>query len=332
MAQLRATEYGGDLTKHARELRWLMCQNPTGTGHASLAFLSDNQLAGMVLNVPVPLVYHNKHFTGCMSVNVLTRADQRGKGLFTRQARLVCDQSLACGYQLIFGFPNANAAPGWRKLGHTFIGSGETAKKPIHLLSWLSNKVNLPAFLRGPWLDETLSRAISKHHGGYQVLETLEGVYFKPRIDPTCISIYTDPNWLSWRYVASPQQYTLLTVGKRNHPEAISIVRTATNLAADGREVTFGILMDVIAADSASEGAELNAILSAISWLRDRGCHSVKSLFVRGTRYEGWLRNAGFWLRRTSGQEQFIVRTADSVSFPRNIKCFSISYSWADWV
>jgi hypothetical protein len=164
-------------------------------------------------------------------------------------------------------------------------------------------------------------------------LDSLEDVQFEPEIDPNRLTIYTDAEWLKWRYLESPYQYTILAVGSPKRPEALAIVRTASNKSADGRELLAGYLMDVIRSSGAPSGAEVEAARAGITWLRERRCHSVKSAFVRGTPYEALLSKVGFWTKKASElQPTIFMQAAANCQIPCSLDRYAITYSWADWV
>jgi hypothetical protein len=335
MAKLRFEEYGGQVAEHRRMLEWLMCRNPNGTGEASLAFLPDGSLAGMALNAAVPLAFKTERFNGRMVVCLLTRQDQRGGGLFIEQLRMVCRESLAGGARVVIGFPNILASLSARMLGRKVDGKVNCANQPLFLLAWISNRIPLPFPLRARWLDDFISKALLKAARPTRCtrLESLEGVRFEPEIAPNRLTIYADVEWLKWRYLQSPYQYTILAAGDPKRPDALAIVRTASNKSADGRELLAGYLMDVIRSSGAPSDAELEAARAGITWLRERGCHSVKSLFVRNSPYEALLSKVGFRTKRSSNLETiFFLRPEPNFQLPLRMDGYAITYSWADWI
>jgi hypothetical protein len=334
MAKLRSDELGGPSAEHQRWLEWLMCRNPAGTGEASLALLPDGSLVGMVLNAALPMALGNERLNGRMDVSALVRQDQRGAKLFTRQLRMVCDESLAGKARVVIGFPNAKAMPGSMIVADKVVGAVNSANQPLFLLSWISNKVPLPSPLRSWRLDDLLSQVFLKAAKAprYTRLASFEDVRFEPEIDPNRLTIYADDEWLNWRYLESPYQYAVLAVGDPKRPDALAIVRTASNRSADGREVPYGLLMDVIRSSGAPSDTEIDAARAGVTWLRERRCHSVKSLFVRATPYEALLSKVGFWTKRSfKFQPQIFMRAADH-QIPRCIEGYAITYSWTDWV
>jgi len=335
MAKLRCDEYGGQVAEHRGMLEWLMCRNPAGAGEASLAFLPDGSLVGMAVNAALPMAFEGERFKARMVVCLLTRPDQRGGGLFIRQLRMVCDESLAGKARVVIGFPNIMSSLGARMLGRKVYGDVNSANKPLFLLSWISNRLVLPLPLRAKWLDGLLSRVLLRAvRPTYCTrLDSLENVRFEPEVDPSRLTIYADAEWLQWRYLQSPYQYAILAVGNPAQPSALAIVRTASNKSADGRELLAGYLMDVIRSSDAPQGAGLEAARAGIAWLRERGCHSVKSLFVRNSPYEALLLKTGFWTNRPSKLETtFFVRPEPNFPVPHRIDGYAITYSWADWI
>jgi hypothetical protein len=335
MAQLLCRQYGGQVADHQRELEWLMCRNPAGTGEASLAFLPDGSLVAMMLNMTLPMVFQGERLSARMTIAVVTRADQRRGFLYWRQAKRVCTESFERGARVIMAFPNATSAVLSPRVGYNCIGVVNSANLPLFFLSWLSNKLALPSSLRVPWLDELVSHALVKAIGviRYTRLESLEDVQFEPEIDPDRLSIYADADWLNWRYLRAPRKYAVLAVGDPKHPNALAIVRTASNMSADGREVLYGSLMDVIRASGAPAETAIEVALSAIAWLREKRCHSVKSLFIRGTPYGRLLSKLGFWTQRPAkAQTKLFMRRDPNLRLPRCINGYAVTYSWADWV
>jgi hypothetical protein len=335
MAKLRFDEYGGQAAEHQRWLEWLMCRNPAGTGEASLAFLPDGSLVGMSVNAALPMAYENERLNARMSVSALVKRDQRDGHLFIRQLRMVCEESLAGNARVVIGFPNASAMLGTLIIGHKVAGAVYSANRPLLLLSWTANRIALPSLLRAKWLDNLVSRVLLQAaRPAYSTqLESLEDVRFKPEIDPNRLTVYADTEWLEWRYLQSPYQYAILAVGNPKQPDALAIVRTASNKTVDGREVLHGYLMDVIRSSGASSNAEIEGARAGVAWLRERRCHSVKSAFVRGTRYEELLSKVGFWTKRAPElQPSIFMRAASDHRIPRRIDGYAITYSWTDWI
>jgi hypothetical protein len=335
MALLRFDEYGGQVAEHQEWLEWLMCRNPAGTGEASLAFLSDGSLVGMAVNAALPMAFKNERFKARMNVSALVKRDQRGGHLFIRQLRMVCDESLAGEARLVIGFPNPNAMLGTLIVGQKVAGAVYSANRPLFLLSSLSNKIALPRPLRSSRLDDLVSRVLLKTSKAppHTRVASFKDLRFEPEIDPNRITIYADAEWLDWRYLKSPFQYAVLAVGSPEQPNALAIVRTASNKTADGREVQYGYLMDVIRSSGASDNAEIEAARAGVAWLREQRCHSVKSAFVRGSRYEELLSKAGFWTKRAHElQPSIFMRATPDYRIPRRIDRYAITYSWTDWV
>jgi hypothetical protein len=335
MAKLRLDEYGGQAAEHHKWLEWLMCRNPAGTGEASLAFLSDGSLVGMSVNAALPMVFKNERFNARMNVSALVKRDQRGGHLFIRQLKMVCEESLAGKARVVIGFPNASAMLGTLIVGHKVAGAVYSANRPLFLLSWLGNRIALPSPARAKWLDNLVSQVILKAARPTYCtrLESLEDVRFEPEIDPSRLTIYADTEWLDWRYLHSPFQYAILAVGNPKQPDALAIVRTASNKTVDGREVLHGYLMDVIRSSSAPGNAGIEAARAGVAWLRELRCHSVKSVFVRGTQYETMLSKVGFWTKRSPEfHSNIFMRAAPDHRIPRRIDGYGITYSWTDWV
>ena len=195
-------------------------------------------------------------------------------------------------------------------VGHKVAGAVYSANRPLFLLSWISNRVALPSLARSKWLDNLVSQVILKtaRPPYYTRLESLEDVRFEPDIDPDRLTIYADTEWLDWRYLQSPFQYAVLAVGDPKQPDAVAIVRTASNKTVDGREVLHGYLMDVIK----SSGAPSNADIRPLA-LASRGCESDAVIQLRVPLFEA-LSTRRCSPRSASGQN-------DLLSFNRAFLC-----------
>jgi hypothetical protein len=103
------------------EWHWFYIDNPVGEPYVSL-FYEDGRLLGHYAVLPTLLTYKKNSFVGYRSMTTMVHPDGRGKKLFTELAKRVYSMLESDGAALVYGFPNANSAPGFvRNLGWTLL-------------------------------------------------------------------------------------------------------------------------------------------------------------------------------------------------------------------
>lgn len=94
---------------------WAYLQNPSGSPFVSLAFC-EGLLVGHYAAIPMPLKNDNNELSGFLSMTTMVSSPFRRDGLFTLLANRVNNSIESLGEPaVIFGFPNDNSAPGFRK-------------------------------------------------------------------------------------------------------------------------------------------------------------------------------------------------------------------------
>ena len=93
---------------------WAYILNPNGNPIVSLCF-DGEQLVGHYAVIPVGLSCYGEKVKALLSMTTMVRSSHRRFGLFVEQAKDVYNKAQQLGYQLVYGFPNRNSAPGFRK-------------------------------------------------------------------------------------------------------------------------------------------------------------------------------------------------------------------------
>jgi hypothetical protein len=65
--------------------------------------------------LPVKMTLHGKSVTAAQSANTMTHPLHQGKGLFTQLAKRTYEEAARAGIPVVFGFPNKNSYPGFKK-------------------------------------------------------------------------------------------------------------------------------------------------------------------------------------------------------------------------
>lgn len=94
--------------------QWAYIDNIHGAPIVSLCF-SNKKLVGHYAVVPIELSQNQTPIKACLSMTTMVDKDFRGLGLFTKLAEQVYARAEELGYHYVFGFPNSNSTPGFRK-------------------------------------------------------------------------------------------------------------------------------------------------------------------------------------------------------------------------
>lgn len=119
IGQLFLDSFGKPLSRD--EWRWFYIDNPVGDPYVSL-FYENGKLLGHYAVLPTRLSFRGNSFIAYRSMTTMVHPDGRGKGLFTELAKRVYSMLETDGASMVYGFPNANSAPGFiRNLGWTLL-------------------------------------------------------------------------------------------------------------------------------------------------------------------------------------------------------------------
>lgn len=95
---------------------WFYINNPAGAAYVSLFYDDDSgQLLGHYAVIPTKFTYMGESFIAYRSMTTMVHPEGRGRGLFTEMAKRVYDLLAQDKAALVYGFPNANSAPGFAK-------------------------------------------------------------------------------------------------------------------------------------------------------------------------------------------------------------------------
>jgi GNAT superfamily N-acetyltransferase len=127
---------------------WAFGSNPAPFAVAR----DDGQIVGMSGYIQSSMQFGREAGTAFQAVDSFVSESMRGKGFFTRLARAYDDHAKNSEADLVWGFPNDNAAPAWfGKLGWQSHGQVPFLIKPLRA-GFFSRKLRLP-------IDFPLTRA-----------------------------------------------------------------------------------------------------------------------------------------------------------------------------
>ena len=143
-------------------LRWQYLENPTEELFVELA-VAGERIAGIYAVQPALSKVRGARILAAQSVDTLVDADFRGRGLFTKTAEAVYQRFQDRGGAFVYGFPNANSAPGFfGKLGWSSLNPVPFLVKPLSTAfiasklpfgRWLSRLPDLRLPIGGPKLQ-----------------------------------------------------------------------------------------------------------------------------------------------------------------------------------
>ena len=119
-----------DPEKSAEFLEWRFRRNPHGVGKFAIAAWGD-RVTGMIALSATRLRNVGWEPLAYQAMDTFVDASARGSGLFVKMGSVAQDP-LALGSELLWGYPNANAAPGWYgRLGWTNFGKVPLLMRPL---------------------------------------------------------------------------------------------------------------------------------------------------------------------------------------------------------
>src|SRR4051812_38612628 len=105
------TLFPEDPDKSPELLDWRFRSNPHGNTRFAVAS-TGGRITGMIALIPSSLRHPGGRWLGYQAIDTVVDSSCRGQGLFVRMGTRAHDPN-AHGGVVLWGFPNANAAPGW---------------------------------------------------------------------------------------------------------------------------------------------------------------------------------------------------------------------------
>jgi hypothetical protein len=271
--------------KEVRHLDWQYVNNPGGGGYTAIAVSEDGSDAAAYSLFKVPARIGNNPTMACQSLDTLTDAAHRGKGLFSLLASDVNRQCDIENVGFVYGFPNDKSAPGFfRKLGWKSLGH------PPFLI-FVSNfcylvrkarktKLNLPNFPALAYVQ--IASYLRRVLGGYEVqfgtgfLDRYNSLWreFSAGIE---FCVERDLEYVKWRYLRRPDSdYRFISVYKKGTLNAIVVY-----VLREKHEGKIGYVMDVIFHPLHARAANL-AVGKAVLLLTLEGADVVLAWGAKG--------------------------------------------------
>jgi N-acetylglutamate synthase-like GNAT family acetyltransferase len=255
-------------------IEWAFDSNPNAFAVAR----HDGRITGVSAYILSRMKFGKITGVGLQAVDSFVSTDMRGKGVFTQLARAYDEHARQSGADLVWGFPNDNAAPAWfRKLGWRSHEQVPLLVKPLRSGFFL-RKLQLP-------LDIPLSVARDQNlAAATDIGDWAESLWESVALGIRCGTV-RDREFLSHRLFRAPQANDYRVVADPN-PRTAALVATREATKHGGR---IAYLMEALGGASLKE-----LLMSELGRLRGRGVELVLAWsFPWSPNYRA-LRGAGF--------------------------------------
>lgn len=196
-------------------LRWQYLENPTDELFVDLA-VSDQQIVGIYAAQPAFVRVGGDRMLAVQSVDTLVDADFRGRGLFIKLSEAVYQKVREREGAFVYGFPNANSAPGFfKKLGWLSLDPVPFLVRPLRTafvaakvprVRWLRRLPDFRLPIGGAKLKATQELRPMTELGSE--LDAL----WKRFASNLSVAVDRDAAYLSWRLGKPGEQYECLGV------------------------------------------------------------------------------------------------------------------------
>src|SRR2546423_3932544 len=240
--------------------RWQYFETPVKRLYVDFAISSDapQQLAAIYGVFPVMMRIDGDRRLGVQSLDTLTAAAFRGKGLFTRMAAAVYERCASDGASLVYGFPNANSAHGiFKRLNWNALDPMPVMLKPMRIGYVLSRLVKsarkLPA-----WMNIKLHWKSAPRNRDFQAVDELGPEFtevWKSFSRDIPFGVERDAEYLNWRLRRPGEQYELVAL--RDQSKLVGYVITGIQRATTPGAARTGKIMDLICDPGYSDAAEV---------------------------------------------------------------------------
>lgn len=249
--------------------QWRYFNGPEGPCPALLA-LDGRKVIGFYTGLPTRMRLGPEVISGIQSMDTLTHPDYQRQGIFITLAEACYALAKGRGFEMIYGFPNANSYPGFvNRLNFDHCGDFGDWVRPIRPSGYLRlppalhKAANITALA---WPKGT-SRGFDIQIGkpDQTALDLLLANWCK---EPSLCCIERTTDWLNWRYCPeAAHDYEWVTASRAGRVVAAGVwgVRNSSwDQNGDGR----AHLVELLGTDPAAVTAVLSRIIDR-AWLRN---------------------------------------------------------------
>jgi GNAT superfamily N-acetyltransferase len=280
--------FPGDPEKTLDQLNWRFRSNPHGEARFAIACAGD-VVVGMIALVPTRLRTATDDGLCYQAIDTAVHPSWQGQGLFVKIGRVAQDAA-NLGAEILWGFPNANAAPGWYdRLGWTNFGPVPLLMRPLRS-SFLLGRLH--SRLRS--IDVPLVRSfnLAPHVYGRGCEPGDEVASLWARVERDFgVAVKRDGRWIDWRLMEKPDS-DYRCVGLKSNAgdlEAFAAIKIADK---HGGRLCY-VMEAICAADRTEDLARL--LRSELSLAARSGAEVALAWCPRTAPNYRAYRKAGFW-------------------------------------
>jgi GNAT superfamily N-acetyltransferase len=269
-------------------LEWQYLASPTGRIFVDFALTADQRLAAIYASMPVYVRLQDRVELGLQSCDTMTDSDYRGRGLFTKLAKITFARASEHGAKLVYGFPNKASAHGFfERLQWTNLDPVPFLIRPLRT-RYVLERLPFGKYLR--YLpDLPLPVGVAPRRGDH--VQTLE--LFDDRATrlwhafaaKTDIAVERDDRYLNWRLRKPGEPYE--SAGLFRGDELIALVSHCVKEKHGGR---IGYVMEALCAQGKTR--ELRHLLGRAlrSMVRERADVALAWAFPHSPNYSSFRR------------------------------------------
>lgn len=235
--------------KTRQHIAWQYSNAPGGGAYTGFSVSKEGEDAAVYSVFKVKAKIGDRIQVVCQSLDTLTDARHRGRGLFPILAREVyakCDED---GVGFVYGFPNSSSAPGFfKRLGWEKIGFPPFIFYLNNLLFPVSYLIKKKLFLKNYPALFLLWAKLAVVSSGMQITRSVDflseeyGGLWQKFSEKLSVCIWRDGDYMNWRYKLKPnREYCYLSVHKDGALAGILVY-----LLANKHDGKIGYIMDVI--------------------------------------------------------------------------------------
>lgn len=190
--------------RDAAVLAWQYLDNPTDAMFVDFAMASEARIAAIYASIPVRFRIGGVQRLGIQSVDTMTDAEFRGRGLFVKLAARTYARAQEAGVALVYGTPNGNSAHGFfERLEWRDLNPLPFLIRPLRA-RWVLEKMKLKraaALLPDVRLPIGRAREAGEEVGRFDERFTRLWNEFSPGVR---VAVERDARYLNWRLVDKP--------------------------------------------------------------------------------------------------------------------------------
>jgi GNAT superfamily N-acetyltransferase len=247
--------------KRPEMLAWQYADNPTGELFVDFALAPGpaGDLAAIYATLPVRIRIAGQVALATQSVDTITDAGFRGRGLFVKLARTTYARAAAAGAKLVYGFPNGQSAHGFfERLGWTTLDPVPFLIRPLHT-RYLVERLKLGAYARfvpDLPLFVSLEPIVSRLGGPLGRRGRIESIArFDERATAlwhaiagdALVAVERDARYLNWRLVDKPSEKSSERYDNAAVVDGDRLAAFASHCVKDKHGGRIGYLMEALA-------------------------------------------------------------------------------------